>query len=362
MKEVGHRAIVDAALDLEKTERTPVNNFSNIVTATSAGMTLDDVRRNPKASAECSLRYAKISKSDFVKPVIDSQTVFLDVGEDVKMSSNSYGMIKTPLVQTPEQIDDLALYDPFAAEECPQFTECYVHNLEELARSIDEDYHICGFSWGPVSMAGYLRGADNLLMDMMLNPDLAKKMISKTSRFSADIQRKCIEAGATVMWMSDPTASEDMISPDYFREFDAGPIRDVVKRVKTEGKIPIFLHMCGQTLHTMEQLPDIGIQCFSCDSAVDLSAAKSAVGGRMALMGNISPTQTLYEGTPEQVTEEAYRCIDEAGYNGGFILSSGCEVPGRTADANVAAMGKAGIEYWSDSNSERRAENMRKHE
>lgn len=346
--ETGHRAAVDAAFDLDFDGRTPVNNFSNIVAAHSAGYLFKDVRSNAKASAESSLRYAKITHSDFVKPVLDSQALFLDLGVKVNEPEDSYGRISQATVTTPEEIDDLAVYDPFEAKECPMFTKMYVENLEGLVSILDEDFHVCGFSWAPLTMAGYIRGADQLLMDSFLEPELADRMISKVTRFSADIQRKCIDSGATVMWMSDPTASEDMISPEEYRRFELDHVAEVIRSVKAFHDVPVMLHMCGETTGTMQLLPDIGVDCFSCDTAVDLAKAHENVKGRMALMGNVAPVTTLMQGTPEMVRRESYDCIEKAGLDGGFILSSGCEVPRDTPDENTAAMGLAGREFWRD--------------
>lgn len=289
-----------------------------------------------------------MTHSDFVKPVIDSQALLLDLGMNVNQPDDSYGRISDPLANPPEDVDDLAVYDPFAADECPLFTNSYVANLEGLASVLDEDFHVCGFFWAPLTMAGYIRGADQLLMDTFLEPELADKMISKVTDFTADIQKKCIDSGATVMWMSDPTASEDMISPDEYRRFELGHVADVIKRVKAFADVPIMIHMCGETTHTMMMLPEVGVDCCSCDSAVDLAAAHENVKGRMALMGNVAPVTTLMQGTPEDVRRESYKCIEKAGLEGGFILSSGCEIPRDTLDANTSAMGSAGREFWKD--------------
>ena len=350
INETGHRSAVDAAFELDFDGRTPVNNFSNIVAAHSAGYQFKDVRNNAKASAESSLRYAKLTHSDFVKPVIDSQAIFQDIGVKVTIPDDNYCRVSKPLAPTPEDVDALAVYDPFAAEECPLFTDSYVANLEGLSSILDEDFHVCGFSWGPLTMAGYIRGADQLLMDSFLEPELADRMISKVTRFTADIQRKCIDCGATVMWMSDPTASQDLISPDEYRRFELGPVAEVIRRVKDFADVPVMIHMCGETTDTMRLLPDIGVDCFSCDTAVDLAVAKANIGDRMALMGNVAPVNTLMQGTPEDVRRESYECIEKAGLDGGFILSSGCEIPRDTPDENTIAMGLAGSGFWRDRN------------
>ena len=90
------------------------------------------------------------------------------------------------------------------------------------------------------------------------------------------------------------------------------------------------------------------MDCFSCDTAVDLAVAKANIGDRMALMGNVAPVNTLMQGTPEDVRRESYECIEKAGLDGGFILSSGCEIPRDTPDENTIAMGMAGSGFWKD--------------
>ena len=125
---------------------------------------------------------------------------------------------------------------------------------------------------------------------------------------------------------------------------------DVIRRVKDFADVPVMIHMCGETTDTMKLLPDIGVDCFSCDTAVDLAVAKANIGDRMALMGNVAPVNTLMQGTPEDVRRESYECIEKAGLDGGFILSSGCEIPRDTPDENTIAMGLAGSGFWKDRN------------
>ena len=73
MKDAGHRAAVEAALNFETIDRTPVNNFAVVTAAHSAGYTVTQAREDPLLSARVSVDYAMKTKSDFVKPVLDSQ-------------------------------------------------------------------------------------------------------------------------------------------------------------------------------------------------------------------------------------------------------------------------------------------------
>ena len=149
------------------------------------------------------------------------------------------------------------------------------------------------------------------------------------------------------MWMADPTAGEDLIDADTYAKFERPCIAEVIKGVNDFDKdAPIFLHMCGYTANTMKLLPDIGVQCVSCDFKTDLAEARASAGKRMAIMGNVNPVETLMLGSPENVRDEVYDGIRKAGMEGGYIIGPGCEVPRDAPAENVIAMGQAGIDFW----------------
>lgn len=347
MKDAGHRACVEAALNHELTDRTPVNNFALVTAARSAGIKVEKARWDPQTSARVSVDYAMRTGSDFVKPILDSQVPFKDLGMDVRFPDDDYGMVPGHIVETQEDIDGLALFDPYRAEECPSFTKVFVESLEETARILPEDLHICGLSWGPITTAGYCMGAENMMFATLTDPDMVKSLIGKVTDLVSGMQRRMIDAGATVMWMADPTSSQDLISPDMFMEYSHDAIKRVISDVKAVDDVPAFIHICGNTLDTMKMLPDTGADCLSFDHAVDPEKASRNAGGRIALMGNIDPVRVVMSGTPQDVRDESYRVIDAAGREGGLILAPGCETPISSPDENVIAMGNAGRDYWT---------------
>ncbi len=345
MKDAGHRDAVDAALRFESIGRTPVNNFAVVTAAHSAGYTVTQAREEPRISAKVAVDYAMMTRSDFVKPVLDSQIPFADMKANVRFPDDDYGMVVKPLLKEPEDLDDITFFDPFKASECPRFTKVFVESLEETARILPEDLHICGLAWGPFTMAGYLMGAENMMLNMLIEPDYVKKTVDKVTDFVTAMEQRMIEAGATVMWMADPTSSEDLISKDMFLDYSAGSIKRVIKNTKSYRDVPAFIHICGNTLNTMSVLKRIGTDCFSFDHAVDpVEARKSA--GDMAIMGNVDPVRTMMMGNPDNVMDESYRVIEAAGLNGGLILAPGCEMPLTVPDKNAIMMGEAARNYW----------------
>ncbi|MDR2846172.1 MAG: uroporphyrinogen decarboxylase family protein [Candidatus Methanoplasma sp.] len=333
------------ALDHEKNYRTPVNNFALVTAARSAGITVDAARWHPKISAKVSIDYSLKTHSDFVKPVLDSQVPYADLGMDVIFPEDDYGYIKKPLVKDTEGVDGLAFFDPNIAKECPNFTTVIVNGLEETSRQLTEDLHVCGLSWGPFTTAGYLMGAEEMLMCTFMDPDLVVKLVNKTAGFVLDMQKKMLDAGATVIWIADPTSSGDMISPEMYRQFSFGPTKAVITGSKRQD-VPAFLHICGNTLGILPTIHETGADCFSFDHAVSITEAKRTAGKKVALMGNIDPVRGILDGTPEAITEECFRMIETAGSEGGYIIAPGCETPQSSPDENVIAMGRSGRDYW----------------
>ena len=345
MKDAGHRAAVQAALEFDSVGRTPVNNFAVVTAARYAGVTVDEARRNPEISAKVAVDYALRTRSDFVKPVLDSQVPLQDLGMKVRFPEDDYGSVPGHIVETAEDIDKVHVFDPDNASECPGFTKIR-EALSETARIIPEDLHICGLSWGPITTAGYLMGAENMMFATLVDEDLVKKLVARSAELVSVMETSMIESGATVMWMADPTSSMDLISPEMFESFSKDGIRRVIDDVKAVSGVPNFVHICGNTLATIPHLKGIGADCLSFDHAVDPAKARAAAGKDLALMGNVDPVRLILSGTPDEVKSKSYEIIDAAGKEGGLILAPGCETPIASPFENVLAMGDAGVDYW----------------
>lgn len=68
---------------------------------------------------------------------------------------------------------------------------------------------------------------------------------------------------------------------------------------------------------------------------VDLAEVKRKFGDKFCLKGNVNTFETMLNGKPEDVEQEAKACIDAAAAGGGFILSTGDQCGRDTPDENL---------------------------
>lgn len=146
------------------------------------------------------------------------------------------------------------------------------------------------------------------------------------------------------------SSSLSVISPSIYRKYNINFINNVCK-LAHDHHVPVQIHHCGKSaglvnilynetdvdiIHPLEPAPG---------GDVDLGLVKRQFGNRFILMGNLNTYQLMLSGTPDQVKEEARRCIEAAADGGGFILTTGDQIGRETPEANVMAMVEAAYEY-----------------
>jgi uroporphyrinogen decarboxylase len=81
------------------------------------------------------------------------------------------------------------------------------------------------------------------------------------------------------------------------------------------------------------------------DYQVELREAKRRIGSKACIQGNVNPTGALLRGSAADILSESRKCINDAAAGGGFILSTGCEVPYEAKIENVKALVRAAKEF-----------------
>jgi uroporphyrinogen decarboxylase len=133
-------------------------------------------------------------------------------------------------------------------------------------------------------------------------------------------------------------SSASFISPKMFERFVLPNLKQMVDTFAKNSIISI-LHCDGNWTPMLPYLREMPrASCVvELDGMTDIYKAKEILGDWLCLKGDV-PAALLAQGEPDQVVEYCQRLIKNIGSDGGFILSSGCEVPLDAKPENVAAL------------------------
>jgi len=262
------------------------------------------------------------------------------MGCKLQIQPNSVAFVRDQMIKEPSDLDKIEVPDPERDGRLP----IHLKAIELVREKIGRDVPIFKYVPGPLTLASVLRSPDQLLMELIRNPDFVYDILKTASESSKLYGVATVEHGADIAVVADPIASSSVISPKMFDQFAFSPTKNVLKSISDVGGIP-SLHICGNTIPILERMVDTGARIIELDYKVDLKFAKDMVGERVCIQGNIDPVSIFLNGKPSDVERKARECIEKAAKGGGFILSSGDEVPLNAPFENVKAMVSAAKKY-----------------
>lgn len=184
------------------------------------------------------------------------------------------------------------------------------------------------------------------LLSFYDEPNLARALINKAVAISVEISRAFIKLGVDAVLFGDSYASGSVISPQMYEDFCAPAYRELAQEIHRHGVL-CYKHCCGNYNPFLDLVPSTGIDGMDgIDPTCGMSVrhTKEKVGNQVTVMGGIS-CLTLLNGTPEQVYEEASRCVKEGKPGGRYVLGSACAVARHTPPANLLAAAKAASDH-----------------
>ena len=215
-------------------------------------------------------------------------------------------------------------------------------SIEILHREMGDDVAVIGKTMGPWTLAYHVFGVESFLLMTVDDPDMVMRSLQKLKEISVLFGEAQIAAGADVLTFPDH-ATGDLVSGEYYRRF----LLEIHQEMAERLKVPLILHICGNTTDRMDYIAQNGMACFHFDSKNDPQEAMDIVDGRIGLVGNINNPETLYARGPEEVRAEVYRCMDA----GVSMIAPECAVPLSTRLENLMEIPRA-VKAWCNEHSE----------
>ena len=148
-----------------------------------------------------------------------------------------------------------------------------------------------------------------------------------------DFARVQVEAGADTIGIGDAIASQ--VSPDLYERLIQPREKRLVRALKEMGA-RVRLHICGDTMHLLPGIAELGVDIMDVDHLVDMAAVRRALGDGVVLTGNIDPAEGVLFGTPDAIREAVRNTYREVGNP--YMVNAGCEIPSGTPVENLKAL------------------------
>jgi uroporphyrinogen decarboxylase len=333
---VTKRELVQMALELKKPPRIPVALLGGGAWAVRhAGTTFAAIKNDPERIAEVFVRFCRLVGN----ALLWTGSNFLNypahcLGVPIKDDSADSPALEGTVLQSLDGLDQLSVEKVLRHPTM----QAIIRSHHRVADQVGKETFVMPTQWAPFTLAARILGVERLLMASIEDPDRLLRLI----RFATDLIRSILEPvldhpdipGTN---FSDPVASCDVISPAAFRRFAAPFLAQLCQWVKAKGKY-CEIHICGNTTPLLADLLTIGPHAFSVENKVNLKEAKSALGGKVCVVGNVSPTGPFLSGTPAEVIAEAQACLKAWGDDGGYILATGCDFSNQVPLENMLAL------------------------
>ena len=183
--------------------------------------------------------------------------------------------------------------------------------------------HIC-----PFGIPWALRGMEQLMMDMILNPAIVEAIVTKVEEYSLGCMKIMFERYPGLVDMvgcGDDYGTQNglLIGPDMIEQFFMPSLKRHYDLAAKHGAIG-YHHCCGAIFDMIPLFIDAGVKVLNPiqTSAVGMDPVrlKQTFGKDLCFHGGIDTQETLVTGSPDDVRAEVRERIDVLGPEG-YILA-----------------------------------------
>ncbi len=198
----------------------------------------------------------------------------------------------------------------------------------EIVRSKRPDLALMANVPGPMTMAGFMRGVETLMMDTVLNPDVSDRIAVFALEAVAEEMTAMSEGIADGIFFASATDNPDMIG-DEFMNYSVPGIRVLSDAAHRSGMLTVFhphgLFSAEDREHMLSASLDTGIDGFQFAEGNDPEYIAELCGGRCCILGGVDAYSTLLLGPDTRIVRDTNRFIDSM-KGMPYIMTCSCSV------------------------------------
>jgi uroporphyrinogen decarboxylase len=191
----------------------------------------------------------------------------------------------------------------------------------------------------PFNQGFYLRGLQNLLLDIHSNNAFYERLMRFRIRQSLSILPEVVASQADLGCVGGNVANARLLSRKYYEKYVLPYDQAYVQAIENMG-LPVLFHNCGYIMPFLESYLRLGCRALESftpppNADGDLAVAKERIGDRMVLVGNLDQIGKLRKGTPVEIEAAVREALEAGAPGGGFILGTADHLYDETPLENV---------------------------
>lgn len=324
-----------AAVRFQPTDRVPFVPQLFGHAAPTGGISLAAYLRDGRLLAECQLRERERFGGDAVFVFMDFGVETEALGSRLKYYDNQYPDVTEYVLAPGGDPANLRLPDPACDGRMPEALRA----AGLLRTALGDGLFIGGAVAGPMTLATQLYGTETALFLAADDPARFAAALDFATEAAFRFGGAQLAAGAHGIVVFDPAASPAVVPAAFFRAHLQPRLERLIAGLRAAGAMPIWLNIAGPTADILPRYAEIGADIATFDYYVEPAAARRLLP-RTCLAGNLKSLDFLASVSASlaaQVGDLTAAFADR----GGFILSSGCEIPPEADAAKLATLTQA---------------------
>ena len=182
---------------------------------------------------------------------------------------------------------------------------------------------------GPMTMAGFARNLETLMMDLIENPDIALKLSSFCTETVREEMLYLSDGIADAVYVASASDNPDMMGEDDFRRHSLTGITSLVGTAHENG-LPLIFHPHGvfSTEDRVSLLDDsvrTGADGFQFAESNDPAGIADVCRDRCAVLGGVNAYSTLLLGPEARIIRDTDRFLNALS-DAHYIMTCSCSV------------------------------------
>ncbi len=216
------------------------------------------------------------------------------------------GEIHKPVLDTWDKLDDLQVPDYENPARYEQMQKAFTACKDKFRVA-----HIGGWIF---DNARYLRKMENYFMDMVAFPDQLKKLHTLVCDVYEAKIHGAGNAGADAIFIGEDLGTQNglLFSPEMFQEYFKKDYTRLIQ-IAHHYDMKVLLHSCGLNWDLLDDLIDVGIDCFQFDQPAlyDMRAmAEKFTERKVALWSPVDIQKVMPTGDKEYIEKQTKQMLD----------------------------------------------------